>query len=60
MMPLSEAAKQLGCSADYLRVAIHRGSLKAQKIGRDWLVTTDEVERYKAENLGRRGPKPKP
>jgi hypothetical protein len=40
----------------YLRPAIDRlirGSLKARKIGRDWLVTAREVERYRLEN--RRG-----
>jgi excisionase family DNA binding protein len=58
-MSLNEAAKLLGRSPDYLRVAANRGSLKATKIGRDWLVTTEEVERYAAENLGRRGPKRK-
>ena len=54
-MTLSEAAKLLGCSADYLRVAANRGSLKAEKFGRDWLVTPAEVERYASEHLGRRG-----
>jgi len=54
-MTLSEAAKLLGCTADYLRVAANRGSLKAEKFGRDWLVTPQEVERYASQNLGKRG-----
>jgi len=54
-MTLAEAAKILGCTADYLRVAANRGRLHAEKIGRDWLVTPQEVERYANENLGRRG-----
>jgi excisionase family DNA binding protein len=54
-MSLNEAAKLLGRSPDYLRVAANRGSLRAQKIGRDWLVTAEEVERYASEHSGRRG-----
>lgn len=54
-MTLIEAAKLLGVSADYLRVAANRGALKAEKFGRDWLVSNEEVERYASEHLGKRG-----
>jgi excisionase family DNA binding protein len=54
-MTLAEAAPQLGVSADYLRVAANRGSLKAEKIGRDWFVTQSELDRYANENLGKLG-----
>lgn len=59
-MSLSEAARLLNRSPDYLRVAANRGSLRAVKIGRDWLVTPEEVERYAKENLDHYGRKPKP
>lgn len=59
-MTLADAAPILGVSPDYLRVAANRGALRAKKFGRDWLVTPEEVERYAAENLGKRGPKKKP
>jgi len=49
-MTLKEAAAQLGVTPDNLRGAIHRGSLKAEKMGRDWFVTTREVERYRKDN----------
>jgi excisionase family DNA binding protein len=49
-MTLKEAAEYLGVTPDNLRGAIHRGSLKAQKQGRDWFVTRGEVERYDREN----------
>jgi excisionase family DNA binding protein len=52
-MTLNEAAARLGVTAAYLRQAIARGSLKAEKHGRDWWVTEAEVERYRREN--RRG-----
>ena len=59
-MTLAEAAKLLGVSADYLRVAANRGVLKAEKVGRDWLVTPKAVEAYRKTSLGqvgKRGPK---
>lgn len=52
-MTLIEAAAILGTSPDNLRGAIARGSLKAEKRGRDWWVTPAEVERYGRQN--RRG-----
>lgn len=52
-MTLIEAAKLIGTTPDNLRGAIARGSLKAEKIGRDWHVQQSEAERYRAEN--RRG-----
>jgi excisionase family DNA binding protein len=54
---LIEAAASLGVTPDSLRQAIARGALRAVKHGRDWWVESEEVERYRAENLRRRGPK---
>lgn len=52
-MTLKEAAAVLGVQPDTLRQAIARGSMKADKIGRDWHVTAKEVETYRKEK--RRG-----
>jgi excisionase family DNA binding protein len=49
-MTLIEAAKLIGTTPDNLRGAIARGSLKAEKIGRDWHVQPAEAERYREEN----------
>jgi excisionase family DNA binding protein len=54
-MTLKEAAEVLGTSPDNLRMAIKRGSLKANKHGRDWFVTPASVEKYRQEH--RRGGK---
>jgi excisionase family DNA binding protein len=48
-MTLIEAAELLGTSPDNLRGAIARGSLKAEKIGRDWHVSAKAVEVYRLE-----------
>jgi excisionase family DNA binding protein len=47
---LIEAAALLGVTPDNLRGAIARGTLKAEKHGRDWWVQPAEVERYKSHN----------
>lgn len=52
-MTLKQAAERLGVTPDNLRGAIARKALKAEKIGRDWIVEPAEVERYAREN--RRG-----
>ena len=48
VLTLPEAAADSGISAGYLRVAANRGTLKANKIGRDWVVTAEELARFKA------------
>jgi excisionase family DNA binding protein len=50
-MTLKEAAASLGITPDSLRQAIARGALKGTKLGRDWIVTEQEVARYRAEHL---------
>ena len=52
-MTLKEAAETLGVDPATLRQQIANGKLKARKVGRDWLVTAAQVERYRAEH--RRG-----
>lgn len=50
-MTLNEAAALLGITPDTLRQAIHRGTLRANKHGRDWFVTPAQVEKYRQEHL---------
>ena len=57
---LAEAAELLGVSHATLRAQVHRGRLRAIKVGRDWIVTTEEVERYRiVVQRPRRGPIPR-
>lgn len=51
MLTLREAAELLGLSPVTLRVQAERGTLRARKIGRDWMVTPAEVERYREVHL---------
>ncbi len=57
-MTLNDAAVLLGLSSDTLRWQIRNGQMRAVKHGRDWWVSPSEVERYRADNLGRPGRRP--
>ena len=58
-MTIKQAAEYLGLHRDTVRQQIGHGALKAEKLGPIWVITTAEVRRYKAENRGRPGPKPR-
>jgi excisionase family DNA binding protein len=52
----AEAASTLGITHEAVRNAIQRGALKARKVApRLSMITADELERYRVENLGRVG-----
>ena len=55
LFTLPEAARLLGITPDTLRQAIHRGALPARKVGRDWVITGDELDRQ----LAKRGKPPR-
>ena len=58
---VSEAAGRLGISEATIRHQIRNGRMRAHKIGRDWDIQPDELQRYRAESLGkpgRRAPQP--
>jgi hypothetical protein len=52
---LEEAGAELGVSAETLRTQVRRGRLRARLVGKTWITTRDEVERYRRENLGNVG-----
>jgi excisionase family DNA binding protein len=55
ILTLAEAGDRLGLSASTLRTQVRRGRLRATMVGKTWTVTEREVERYRAESLGRPG-----
>jgi len=50
MHSVTEAAKLLGLAPSTLRHQIRNGKLVARKVSRDWYLTTEEIERYRAQN----------
>jgi len=48
-MTLTEIESKYGHKAETLRQAIHRGTLKASKRGRDWWVTEKQLKQWKGE-----------
>lgn len=59
VLTLAQAAERLGISYHTLRNQAANGVLKARLLGKTYLVTSSEVERYRREHLGRPGPRPK-
>lgn len=45
-IPLADAAVTAGCTAKALQLAINRGRLKGQKIGRNWTTTDAALAEY--------------
>lgn len=56
-MTITEAAEALGVKPSTLRHQIKNRKLRAHKMGTTWYVAPLEVERYRAESLGRFAPK---
>jgi len=55
MLTLTEAAVELGISAATLRHQVQGGRLAARLFGKTYVITTAEMERYRATSLGKRG-----
>ena len=55
LLALAQADVQLGVAASALRHQVAKGALRADLIGKTWVVTPTEVERYRREHLGRIG-----
>lgn len=55
IITLAEAGELLDRSASTLRHQVKAGRLRARLIGKTWITTRAEVERYRAESLGQVG-----
>lgn len=58
LLTVAEAAARLDRSERTIRDALTSGSMAGRKLGRDWFVEEDEVDRYGRENRGKPGRKP--
>jgi excisionase family DNA binding protein len=55
MLTLAEAAAELGISSATLRHQVQLGRMKARLFGKTYVITAQELERYRATSLGKPG-----
>jgi hypothetical protein len=55
MLTLTETASQLDISAATLRHQVQGGRLAARLLGKTYVITDEELERYRATSLGKPG-----
>lgn len=55
VIALSTAAEELGVAASTLRHQAQAGRIQAIVVGKTWITTRQEVDRYRREHLGRVG-----
>jgi excisionase family DNA binding protein len=55
MLTLTEAAAELGVSSATLRHQVQGGRLAARLFGKTYVISSEELERYRATSLGRPG-----
>jgi len=58
ILTLAEAGELLDRSPSTLRNQVKAGHLGARLIGKTWVTTRAEVDRYRREHLGKRGRPP--
>lgn len=57
MVTTKKAGARLGISPRSVTLLCRRGTIQAQKLGRDWLIPETEVERYLVERRPAHRPK---
>lgn len=57
MLTTTEAGARLGIRPRSVTLLCRRGTIQAQKLGRDWLIPEAEVERYLVERRPAHRPK---
>jgi ssDNA-binding replication factor A large subunit len=55
VLTLTEAADELGLAASTRRHQVPAGRLRARLVGKTYVVSGREVERYRREHLGKAG-----
>lgn len=59
VMTLAEAAQRTGLSPGTLVIQARKGVLRAQKIGKTYLVTVEDLDQYMRDHAGKPGRKPR-
>jgi len=52
-MTASEAAESLGFSKDHVRKLINQGRIKAEKLGRNWIIEKKNLEKIHRQRFPR-------
>ena len=55
LLTLAQAAVELGVAASTLRHQVAKGALRADLIGKTYVITPAELERYRRDHLGHIG-----
>ncbi len=55
LLTVYQAATRLGITGDGVMAAIRRGAMAAERLGSFWVITPQEVERYRRDSLGKPG-----
>jgi excisionase family DNA binding protein len=55
MLTLAQAAAELGITSSTLRHQVQLGRMKARLFGKTYVISTEELERYRATSLGKPG-----
>lgn len=58
LLIVEEASEYSGYSDRHLRLLLETGKILGKKVGRDWVTTKEEIDKYLATNP-KRGRKPK-
>jgi excisionase family DNA binding protein len=53
MYTTKEAGDKLGISEDHMRLLARKGLIKAQKIGRDWIILELDYQRKRSPKIRR-------
>jgi excisionase family DNA binding protein len=59
LMTTAQVAETLGLTEQAVRLRLKRGHMAGRKVGRDWIVTRAEVERWRERGRMRAPRKPK-
>lgn len=51
LITVRQAATLLGRHPDYLSLAIRRGILRGRHVGRDWVLTREAIDEYRALHM---------
>jgi len=59
LISTSEAAQQLGCTVQHVRLLIRKGAITGEKLGRDWVAEDDSVKAFALRRYTKGSAKPK-